>query len=103
MSAYRLFSKLSVVVLTLLLSRGAFAQQWTPVVGADQLRALVSGTMLEGTLKEGALTSYQTDIGGSGDAEVNYYAQQPDAFGPDWMIGINIAPVVKNVFAGMMQ
>lgn len=110
----------------------------------------------------GALTSYQTDIGGSGDAdvsltssqifatylpgggwnvgsapivgynhessewtvpinltvgktvlmggrpwklgvEVNYYAEQPDAFGPDWMIGINIAPVVKNVFAGMMQ
>ena len=35
--------------------------------------------------------------------EVNYYTEQPDAFGPDWMIGINIAPVVKNVFAGMMQ
>jgi hypothetical protein len=109
----------------------------------------------------GALTCYQTDIGGSGDAdvsltssqmfatylpgggwnvgtapivgynhessewtvpinltvgktvimggrpwklgvEVNYYTEQPDAFGPEWMIGINIAPVVENRFAGML-
>ncbi|MEP5568898.1 MAG: hypothetical protein ABJN62_13745 [Halioglobus sp.] len=108
----------------------------------------------------GALTTYQTDIGGSGDAdvslttfnafatflpgggwnvgtapimsydhensqwtlplnlsvgktviwngrpwklgaEINYFVDQPDAFGPQWMFGINIAPVVKNVFAGM--
>jgi len=32
-------------------------------------------------------------------AEINYYVQQPDAFGPDWFIGINAAPVVENVFA----
>jgi hypothetical protein len=110
----------------------------------------------------GALTSYQRDIGGSGDAdvslttsqifatylpgggwnvgsapivsynhessdwtvpinltvgktvimggrpwklgvEVNYYTEQPDAFGPEWMIGINIAPVVENFFARMLQ
>ncbi|MEP4149249.1 MAG: hypothetical protein ABJL54_18665 [Halioglobus sp.] len=110
----------------------------------------------------GALTTYQTDIGGSGDAdvslttfnafatflpgggwnvgtapimsydhensqwtlplnlsvgktviwngrpwklgaEINYFVDQPDAFGPQWMFGINIAPVVKNVFAGMFQ
>ena len=108
----------------------------------------------------GALTTYQTDVGGSGDAdvslttfnafatflpgggwnvgtapimsydhensqwtlplnlsigktviwngrpwklgaEINYFVDQPDAFGPQWMFGINIAPVVKNVFAGM--
>ena len=29
-------------------------------------------------------------------AEINYYAEKPDAFGPEWMIGFNIAPVVKN-------
>ena len=28
--------------------------------------------------------------------EFNYYIEQADAFGPDWMIGFNISPVVKN-------
>jgi hypothetical protein len=110
----------------------------------------------------GALTTYQTDIGGSGDAdislttlnafatflpgggwnvgtapimsydhensqwtlplnlsvgktviwngrpwklgaEINYFVDQPDVFGPQWMFGINIAPVVENVFARMFQ
>ena len=32
-------------------------------------------------------------------AEFNYYLEQPDAFGPEWMIGLNIAPVVKNKLA----
>ena len=32
-------------------------------------------------------------------AEINYYIDQPDAFGPDWMIGINIAPVIENPMA----
>jgi len=32
-------------------------------------------------------------------AEINYYLEQPDAFGPEWMLGINISPVVENVFA----
>lgn len=36
-------------------------------------------------------------------AEVNYFVEQPDAFGPDWMFGINIAPVVENVFARMFR
>jgi len=30
--------------------------------------------------------------------EVNYYVEQPDVFGPQWMIGFNVTPVVKNVF-----
>lgn len=110
----------------------------------------------------GALTTYQTDIGGSGDAdislttvnafatflpgggwnvgtapimsydhensqwtlplnltfgktviwngrpwklgaEINYYVDQADAFGPRWMFGINVAPVVENVFAKMLR
>ena len=29
-------------------------------------------------------------------AEINYYVDKPDAFGPEWMIGLNLAPVVKN-------
>ncbi|MGB5706218.1 MAG: hypothetical protein WBM41_05260 [Arenicellales bacterium] len=29
-------------------------------------------------------------------AEINYYVDQPDAFGPEWMIGFNIAPVIEN-------
>ncbi|MEP0200836.1 MAG: hypothetical protein ABJ084_03375 [Halioglobus sp.] len=32
-------------------------------------------------------------------AEINYYTEQADAFGPEWMFGINVAPVVENVFA----
>ena len=27
----------------------------------------------------------------------------PDAFGPDWMIGFNVTPVVKNRIAGWVQ
>lgn len=33
--------------------------------------------------------------------EVNYYAEKADTFGPEWMIGINIAPVVKNGLASL--
>ena len=28
--------------------------------------------------------------------ELNYYVEQPDEFGPEWMIGFNITPVVEN-------
>jgi hypothetical protein len=31
--------------------------------------------------------------------EINYYVEQPDAFGPEWMISFSIAPVVKNALA----
>ena len=30
------------------------------------------------------------------ELEVNYYVAQPDLFGPKWMIGFNITPVVPN-------
>lgn len=33
--------------------------------------------------------------------EINYYVEQPDPFGPDWMIGFNVAPVVKNGLASL--
>ena len=32
------------------------------------------------------------------EVEINYYVEQPDLFGPKWMIGFNITPVVKNIF-----
>jgi hypothetical protein len=31
--------------------------------------------------------------------EFNYYVEKPDAFGPKWMVGVNIGPVVENVMA----
>jgi hypothetical protein len=31
--------------------------------------------------------------------EINYYVEQADAFGPEWMVSFNIAPVVVNVMA----
>ena len=30
------------------------------------------------------------------ELEVNYYVEQPDAFGPKWMVGFNVTPVVSN-------
>jgi len=30
------------------------------------------------------------------EVELNYYVEQPDAFGPEWMLGFNITPVVPN-------
>ncbi len=31
------------------------------------------------------------------ELEANYYIEQPDLFGPEWMIGFNITPVVHNI------
>jgi len=33
------------------------------------------------------------------DPRINYYVDRPDAIAPEWMIGFNVSPVVKNVFA----
>ena len=33
--------------------------------------------------------------------EVNYYVEKADTFGPEWMVSLNIAPVVKNGFANL--
>jgi hypothetical protein len=35
--------------------------------------------------------------------EVNYYVERPDEFGPKWMIGLNITPVVENVVARWLR
>ena len=34
-------------------------------------------------------------------AELNYYVEKADAFGPEWMFSFNVAPVVKNELAGL--
>jgi hypothetical protein len=34
---------------------------------------------------------------------MNHYVQRPDAFGPKWMIGFNVTPVVKNVIAEWLK
>jgi hypothetical protein len=36
-------------------------------------------------------------------AEINYYVEQADSFGPQWFIGFNIAPVVENVMASWFK
>ncbi|MCP4256202.1 MAG: hypothetical protein GY774_01590 [Planctomycetes bacterium] len=35
--------------------------------------------------------------------EINYYVEQADSFGPEWMIGLNVAPVVKNAMANWFK
>ena len=35
--------------------------------------------------------------------EFNYYVEQPGSFGPKLMVGINVGPVVENVFARLFQ
>ncbi len=35
--------------------------------------------------------------------EVDYYVEKPDAFGPDWMISLNIIPVVENKLANLFK
>jgi hypothetical protein len=36
-------------------------------------------------------------------AEINYYIEKPNAFGPEWMVSFNITPVVPNVLADLFQ
>ena len=35
--------------------------------------------------------------------EVNYYVERADAFGPQWMIGFNVTPVVENMLARFFE
>jgi len=35
--------------------------------------------------------------------EANYYVEQSDSFGPEWMFGFNITPVIKNPLAGLFK
>jgi hypothetical protein len=35
--------------------------------------------------------------------EINYYVEKADAIGPEWMIGLNVTPVVKNSLVGLLD
>jgi len=35
--------------------------------------------------------------------EINYYVDQPDAIGPEWMVGFNVTPVVQNYAASFLN
>jgi len=37
------------------------------------------------------------------EVEANYYVEQPDAFGPDWMLSLNVTPVVNNFIEAMFK
>ena len=37
------------------------------------------------------------------DLTLDYYVEQNDAFGPEWVVGFNVAPVVKNVLTGLFS
>jgi len=37
------------------------------------------------------------------EVEVNYYVEQPDAFGPEWMLSLNVTPVVNNFIESMFK
>jgi hypothetical protein len=37
------------------------------------------------------------------DLTLDYYVEQSDTFGPEFIIGFNVAPVVKNVLAGIFK
>jgi hypothetical protein len=35
--------------------------------------------------------------------EINYFPERADAFGPEWLIGFNVAPVVENALASLFK
>jgi len=37
------------------------------------------------------------------DLDLNYYVEQPDTFGPEWMLGFNVSPIVPNVIANWIR
>jgi hypothetical protein len=36
-------------------------------------------------------------------AQVQYFVEQPDAFGPEWLLKFTISPVVQNKLAGLFK
>ena len=36
-------------------------------------------------------------------AEINYFVEQPDAFGPRWFFGVSLAPVIENPLSKLFQ
>jgi len=53
--------------------------QWTVPLNLNVAKTVILGTM-----------PVQFEI------ELNYYVERPDPFGPKWMVGFNVTPVVRN-------
>jgi hypothetical protein len=71
---------------------GGWAYGSTPIMNYDWRTE-------DWTIPLNANVSKTVTIGGMPiklELEANYYLTQPDAFGPEWMIGFNITPVVPN-------
>ena len=96
----------------------ALAQTWEPYTGEKKLSDWMSDVVMEGSLTESVSATARYYADGTAElkvwgetigrpwklgAEINYYVDQPDAFGPQRMFGINVTPVVENVFARMFQ
>lgn len=51
------------------------------------------------TLPVGLGLAKTTKLGGKPwKFQVQYFAEQPDAFGPEWLLKLTITPVIKNPF-----
>ena len=37
------------------------------------------------------------------ELQVDYYVEQPDAFGPEWMVSFNVTPIVPNFIANWIS
>jgi hypothetical protein len=35
--------------------------------------------------------------------QLQYFVEQPDAFGPEWLLKFSVTPVVRNVFASWLR
>ena len=68
-----------------------FSYDWK--ADSDQALTLPVGLGLAKTTKFGAMpVKFQ--------AQVQYFVEQPDAFGPEWLLKFSVTPVIKNPFIG---
>jgi hypothetical protein len=68
-----------------------YSYDW--LADSDQALTLPLGIGMAKTVKFGATpVKFQ--------AQVQYFVEQPDAFGPEWLLKFSIIPVIKNPFAG---
>jgi hypothetical protein len=66
-----------------------FSYDW--LADSDQALTLPLGIGMAKTVKFGA-----TPV--KFEAQVQYFAKQPDAFGPEWLLKFSVIPVIKNPF-----
>jgi hypothetical protein len=67
-----------------------FAYNW--LADSDQALTLPVGIGVAKTTKFGS-TPVKFQV------QVQYFVEQPDAFGPEWLLKFSMTPVIKNLFA----